>query len=601
MNMKIIGILLTCILILSNCSTSNSASGVVAKEPSSNLSAIKSNLDILMQGYDFYNRFSGTVLIAKDDSILFCNSFGYADVEAERMNDNASVYGIGSLTKQFTATAILKLVQDGKLKLTDKLSEFFPNLGETASFITMHHLLSMSSGIYEDFSRSKTYDIENVVFPESTPITTHDLVHYFGALTTDSKPGRKYDYSNLNYILLAAIIEKVSGQGYGEFLQKTFWQEIGINSTVFGSENVYENLLSKPYIGLPTHHEEPPYWHDSWVLGAGGVFSSAYDIYKWIYNIHNYNVLDSIHVQKLFQKYSKDGAEHYGYGWQIGSRKGNEYRYHGGGTLGYVCEAGFFPEHNLYIVVLTNHTHNLMEIGGSVRLNKVIVSQIQNILLDDDFTPLPIPKKQSTISFSGNFEAGGYSFEIVEKDKSLQIISSLNCPSILDLPFWQDFTEDTKRFKKAEKIAVAFGEEDFRYVRRKAGLMLKILVSSKKLGQIWNEITGDKGKFLKYNFYRIPNGNIKSSYWVRLVHEKKEVGLRLSFNKRGKMMGMHIDQSFSFGGPLAVEAMVIDSALIFIDGFRNGYPDAYITRRDGDWVLETEVAKLRIERHCDTD
>lgn len=593
--MKPTAILLTALFLLSNCSTSNPANVVSAKVPSTDTKAIETNLENLMQGYGFYNRFSGTILIAKDDRILYQNSFGYADIVNGKKNCNSSIYGIGSVTKQFTATAILKLVQDGKLKLTDKLSKYFTTLGETASEISIHNLLSMSSGIFEDFSRSKTYDIENVVFPESTPISTHDLVNYFGELTSDGKPGKKYDYSNLNYILLAAIVEKVSGQEYGEFLNKTFWQKLGMNSTAFGSENVDKNLLSKPYLGLPNYHETPDYWHDSWVLGAGGAFSSAEEMYLWAYNVNNFNVLDSTHTRKLFQKHTNDGREHYGYGWQIGSRKGNEYRYHGGGTLGYVCEVGFFPAYDIYIVVLTNHTHNLTDIGKSVRLNNEIIKEVQNILFDEPFKTLPIPKENPNVRLNGNFDIGGYNFEITQNDNNLNILSNEKSPSILDLPFWQNLTEDTKRFKMAEKIAVAFGEENFSYIRRKAELMLRILVSTKKLGQIWDEITGDKGEFLAYNFYRIPGGDIKSSYWVRLVHEKKEVGLRLSFNKRGKMMGMHIDQSFSYGGPVEVNATVIDSTLVFIDGFKYGYPDASFKKKEGKWVLQTQTADFIIE------
>ncbi|NHB67170.1 serine hydrolase domain-containing protein [Perlabentimonas gracilis] len=593
--MKAITILFLVILLLSNCSKSNPTNGIPVKEPSVNIKAIEANIENLMQGYAFHGRFSGTILIAKDDRILYQNSFGHADIKNGTENSNSSVYGIGSVTKQFTATAILKLAQDGRLELTDKISDYFPALGETVSHITIHHLLSMSSGIYEDFSRSKTYDIESIIFPEPHPISTSALVHYFGELTSDSKPGKTYDYSNMNYILLAAIVEKVSGQDYGEFLKENFWQKLGMNSTTFGSENVQENLLAKPYIGLPSHHKTPNYWHDSWVLGAGGAFSSAHDLHTWMYNIANRNVLDSLNTNRLFRKQISTGNDSYAYGWQVGMRKGNEYRFHDGGTLGYVCEAGYFPEHNIYMVVLTNHTHDLMEIGKSVRLNKAIVSNLQNILFDEPFTALPIPKKNSTISISGNFNVGTYNYEISQEAGNTNIITLNNGPSILDLPFWQDLTEDTKRFKKAEKIAVAFGEENFRYVRKKAGLMLKILVSTKKLDQIWDEITGEKGNFLGYNFYRIPGGTIKSSYWVRLVHEKKEIGLRLSFNKRGRMMGMHIDQSFSFGGPIQVEAKVIDDKMLFVDGFKYGYPDAYIIQKEGNWILKTETAELEID------
>ncbi|MFP4557382.1 MAG: serine hydrolase domain-containing protein [Bacteroidales bacterium] len=584
--MSLLGIFLFC-----SCSRSNSV-GISAKVPSHEIESLRIQVDSLMSSYDFHGRFSGTVLIAHKDSIWYEDSFGYADFDLERPNTNSSVYGIGSVTKQFTATAILKLVQEGKLSLTDNLSLFFPELGETGNEITIHHLLSMTSGIYEDFSRSKTYDISNVVFPEADPISTHDLVHYFGKITSDSKPGKKFDYSNINYIILAAIIEQISGQNYGEHLKETFWQRLGMESTDFGITQINEENLSKPYIGLPTQFETPEFWHDSWVLGAGGAFSSAQDLYHWMYRVNNVNVLDSSYTNKLFKKNIQNNREHYGYGWQIGSRKGNEYHHHGGGTLGYVCEVGFFPELDIYVVVLTNHSHNLLEIGKSVQVVNEINRQIDNILFGEPYKKLPVPKRSINISLNNNYNVGGYEYTINQNEESFEITAVDDSPSILDIAFLQDLNHNDKSFKKVQKLAEAFGNEDFKYIRKNAELMLKVLVSTKKLAGVWTEITGDKGEFLGYNFYQVPNEKYKSSYKVRLVHENKEIGLLLTFNKRGKMMGMHIDKTFSFGGPKKVQAIPISNDLLFIDGFKHGYPDAYIERVNDQWVVKTVVGEF---------
>ena len=497
--MKSILNILAFFVLAAGCSGSPEQANIF-KSNSQDKKVLGDKLDSLLNGYDFYNRFSGTVLIASGDDIWYHKSFGYSDVEKNRMNHNASVYGIGSLTKQFTATAILKLSQEGKLSLSDKLSDYFPALGETATQISIHHLLSMSSEIYEDFARSKTYDTESIVFPDSISISTHELVHYFGEIASDSKPGSKFDFSNINYIFLAAIVEKVSGQQYGEYLRTHLWEPSGLRMTVFGIENADTLLLSKPYIGLPNEHITPEHWHDSWAKGAGGAFSSSIEMHKWMYGVNNYSILDSLHTKKLYRKHTKAGREHYGYGWQITTRKDHEYRYHEGGTLGYVCEAGFFPDLNLYMVVLTNHTHDLLEMGRSVRLNKGIISQIHNILFDEPFTVLLTPIENSSLTLKDSFIVGGYTFEVSQNDNKLNITSNDNGTSILDVPFWQGLIEDSRRFKKAEKIAIAFGEEDFRYVIRKSGIMLKVLLSAQKLEQIWEEITGEKGEFIAYNF-----------------------------------------------------------------------------------------------------
>jgi CubicO group peptidase (beta-lactamase class C family) len=585
--MRITMSLLIAILLFSSCNGKASQKNQPLTLTSNVEHAVK-NIDSLLKGYARYGRLSGTVLIVYKDSIWYENSFGLANFESQRENSNKSVYGIGSLTKTFTATAILKLVQDGRIDLTDNLATFFPALGETAEHIQIHHLLSMTSGIYEDFSRSKTYDIENIVLPKGYPISIDSLVHYFGELTSDSKPGKKFDYSNINYVLLSAIIEKVSGKSYRDFLAETFWQPLNMQSTNFGLKTVPEHLLSNPFLGLPTEHTAPEFWDDSWVQGAGGIFSSAYDIYKWMYSINNHTILDSINTSKLFKKHTSS----YGYGWQIGTRRGNKYQYHEGGTLGYVCEAGFYPNLDLYVVVLTNHTHGIMEIGKTVLLNQEINREIQNILFNQPFKKLPLPTLNTDIQINSNVNVFGFDYNLNQKENIISISPNQNSPSFLDAPFKQELTENSKRFKKAQRIAQAFGEEDFKKIRRNGELPLRILISTKTLTQIWTELTGDKGEFISYNFYRIPCEKTPNSYWIRLIHKNKEVGLQIVLSKRGKIKGMHIDQQFAFNGPKQIEANIISNNHIFIDGFKHGYPDANIYKIDGKWVLHTHGREI---------
>lgn len=109
---------------------------------------------------------TGTILLASDDGIFYQRSFGYSKYEDNIPNINDSIYNIGSISKSFTATAIMRLIQEEKLQLHDTLDMFFPALGAEAGQITIHHLLSMSSGIHQDIARSKTYDIDEVIFPE---------------------------------------------------------------------------------------------------------------------------------------------------------------------------------------------------------------------------------------------------------------------------------------------------------------------------------------------------------------------------------------------------------------------------------------------------
>jgi CubicO group peptidase (beta-lactamase class C family) len=554
------------------------------------------HIDSLLTSYAWYGRLSGTILIMHKDQVLYHNSFGWADKENQRPNSNTSVYGVGSFTKSFTSTAIMKLVQERKISTDDNLYSFFPGLGETARDITIHHLLSMSSGIYEDFSRSKTYDIENVVFPQPDPITTHQLVHYFGELTSDKSPGKKFDYSNINYIFLAAIVEQVSGLDYGTFLKENFFDPFSMHSSVFGMENVAPGLLAHPYTGLPNSHDAPDDWHDSWVKGAGGNFASAEDIYRWMNAVNQRRVLDSVHTEKLFFSHTKSGNESYGYGWEIGKRKGNTYVYHEGGTPGYVCEAGFYPELDLYVVVLTNHTHHLMEVGKTVLLNHRINREIQNILFDQPCNKLPLPQIFGKPDLEGNVTIGGFEYTLFKDDKNIRILAGENSPSFMDIAFEQNLKEDSRRFKKAQKLAEAFGNEDFKYIHSRGRLAMRMLLSAKTLRQMWGELTGDKGEFISYDFYTIPNERFPNHYRMRLTHANKQIGLLLILDKRGRIDGMHIDQRFTFNGPKEVSATIINDSLIFVDGFRFGNEDAMLVKMNGKWHLEMLGREFEIDQ-----
>jgi|GEM_PF-1381162 len=552
-----------------------------------------SQMDYLLEGYDYYGRFSGTLLLADEDGVFYQNSFGFRDFEGNLPNTSASVYGIGSISKSFTSAGIMKLVEEEKLNLDDKVSMFFPALGEEAGEITIHNLLRMSSGIHEDIGRSKTYEIDDVVFPESWEIDLEDLIHYFGELNLDFSPGQEYDYSNMNYIILGGIIEKISGKSYPDYLRENFWEPLEMNSTGFGRESIEESLLAKPYVGLPLEHKTPDFWHSSWYLGAGGIYASAEDLYIWMRNLNNYQVLDPDSTEEIFK--AQQGS--YGYGWQIESRLGYDYFNHIGGDLGYVGEAGFFPELGIYLVLLTNHSHELLELDRTVRVNGEIINQTLNSFFGNPVSTLPIPREQAEIEIGERVSIGGYGFSFQKNQGEVSITSIQEDVSLLDVFFQQNKTEDGNRFDMVKELAKAYGNEDFRFIRRNSVFMIRVIVSESRLESTWKEITGETGEFVSYNVYSIPGEEADSNFFyrIRLVYDEKEVGLILNLTSRNRIEGMHIDRNFSFGGPRRVEASIIDQNTLFVDGFRYGYPDAHIINDGEGWVFKTHLGELKIE------
>ncbi len=169
--------------------------------------------------------------------------------------------------------------------------------------------------------------------------------------------------------------------------------------------------------------------------------------------------------------------------------------------------------------------------------------------------------------------------------------------SLMDVFFQQEKAEDGSIFELVNEIARAFGNEDFRFIRRNSVLMIRLIVSESRLEDTWKDIIGETGDFISYNVYSLPRECSDSNFWysVRMVYEKKEVGLRLNLTARGNIEGMHIDRNFSFGGPRTVETTIIDHKTLFVDGFRYRYPDAYIVNERDGWLLRTHLGELALE------
>jgi len=195
---------------------------------------VKKNIDKLFKSYAHYNRFIGSVLISKDNHIIYQKSFGYADAAGHKKNTKKSVFSIASLTKSLTAVGIMKLVEDGKLTLETPISTYFPNfMPDYSKKITIQHLLNNSSGMEANIGR--TDDNGNGLMPEETPITFEKLLIKFKDTKLKFEPGKGYDYNNFGYLLLANIIEKVSGQTYADFMKQAVFKPADMKNTTIAS------------------------------------------------------------------------------------------------------------------------------------------------------------------------------------------------------------------------------------------------------------------------------------------------------------------------------------------------------------------------------
>ncbi len=328
--------------------------GGLAAAHASKSPGLEAQVDALFEGAVRSNTPGAAVLIAKDGTELLEKGYGLAQVDAGIPVTCDTRFRIGSITKQFTAAAILKLAESGKLSVNDPLSKYIPDWPRGGE-VTLRHLLNHSSGIHNFTAKPGfTANVTNA-------IVLGKLVQSFTKDPYDFNPGDKFLYNNSGYVLLGFIIEKVTGQPYGDFLRKEFFDPLGMHDT-----GVYPS-------GSPLANEALGYafekgaarrgldWHMSNVPAAGNLYSTARDLFRWNEALFNGRVLAAESLRAAFTVglLAGDDPLHpedtgYGYGWIIDRLNGAREISHGGELAGFGSYLLRLPEHKLTVVVLLN-------------------------------------------------------------------------------------------------------------------------------------------------------------------------------------------------------------------------------------------------------
>ena len=293
------------------------------------------------------------VLVAQNGKILFEKGYGLADVEHRVAITPATKFRIGSITKQFTAAAILKLQEEGKLSVTDKLSKYIPDYPR-GDEVTLQHLLTHTSGIH-NFTQKQGF-MQRV----TNAVAIGDLIKWFKNDPYDFDPGAKTFFENSGYVLLGYIVEKVSGENYGTFLREKFFQPLGMTNT-----GVYRANLALTHEALGYSYEDHKYqravnWDMSWAGGAGALYSTVEDLYRWNEGIFNGKVLNEASLKAAFtpvktkENEEDNSGDGYGYGWGITTLRGEREISHAGGLSGFRSFLLRLPKENFTVVLLGN-------------------------------------------------------------------------------------------------------------------------------------------------------------------------------------------------------------------------------------------------------
>ncbi len=309
--------------------------------------SLPAKLDELVSAYARLGKFNGAVLVSRHGNILLQKGYGSRNAEEHSMNDADTRFQIASATKPFTATVVLKLVSMKKMALTDKLSKYYNGFPHGDS-ITIDHLLSHTSGLH------------NFTETDSSIHETDEqrMVPYLRKLKPDFVPGTSWHYSNTGYVLLGYIIQKASGLSYWQAVRKYIFEPLHMQNSGFDFIHLSGNK-AVGYDELNDSLKTRAVITDSTVpFGAGSIYSTVKDLYKWHSGLQLYNIVDS----NLMSRACQPSALHnYGYGWQIDSVYGKKMLSHSGAISGFGSNFARIPEDDICIVVLSNKSGSTFE------------------------------------------------------------------------------------------------------------------------------------------------------------------------------------------------------------------------------------------------
>lgn len=311
----------------------------------------------------------GAVLLIKDGDVLLRGARGMADLELAVPLEPESVFRLGSITKQFTAAAIMMLAEEGKLAVTDEITKFLPDYPTHGHRITVEHLLHHTSGIFS-YTSIPGYMSSGRLRAD---LSTEELVDVFDDLEMDFAPGEQWRYNNSGYVLLGAIIEEVSGLSYADFVEQRIFAPLGMSDSAYGGPQLIERRV-EGYVGEPGSYQNAPFLSMTQPHAAGSLLSTVDDLARWQQGLVGGELVSAESLALMTTRATlNDGEEvDYGYGLQITTVRGRHTITHGGGIFGFVTQMMWLPDSKVFVAVLSNSPGNPI---SPTRLARQLVAQ----------------------------------------------------------------------------------------------------------------------------------------------------------------------------------------------------------------------------------
>ena len=337
---------------------------------------VSQKLDSVFNRFNKRYDFHGSILVAKKGKLLYTKEVGYADFKEKTKLDKYSVFQLASVSKQFTATAIMILYERGQLDLDDLVTKYYPNFPYEE--VTIKHLLNHTSGLPKYFWLAE-HKWEEEKAPTNKEmmqmLADHKVERFF-------RPGRNFDYSNTGYFVLASIVEKVSDMKYGNFLESNIFEPLQMSSSFvysFENDSIGINQLSGYRVYRGRYHAEIGGTINDAIVGDKNVYATGEDLFKWINGLNSGKVISDKSLELMYTKgetiYGRKVP--YGFGFRINTKNDEKIIYHHGKWNGFSTSITQYVDSDLLIIALEHSSYNSM---------KHLNSTVRNIV-EENFDP----------------------------------------------------------------------------------------------------------------------------------------------------------------------------------------------------------------------
>jgi CubicO group peptidase (beta-lactamase class C family) len=366
------------------------------------------------------------VLVARNGETVFRKAYGWADIDRRQPMEPAVSMPIGSVTKQFTATAIMMLAEEGKLSLTDSVAQHLPEFAPQLRDVSIEQLLTHTSGV-PDYTRQWRF----LLLDRGDEIALPDLLKRIKGKSLDFTPGARFEYSNSNYVLLGAIIEKLSGKPYGKFMEERIFMPLGLGNTAYAGYERAASMRAKGYDADNGKYSKPKSISMSMAYAAGGLVSTVDDLARWDAAIASGKLLKGESWQRVFSPARLQNGEpsNYGYGWGLGKLQGVTEYSHGGEIYGFSSFVARLPEQGIYVAVLANAS-------GDVT-TELLAQRVAAVALGK---PVPHYRKitlsKSTLEeFAGTYHGDEGTVRTVKRDGDHLVVERSGAPKVEIFPY----------------------------------------------------------------------------------------------------------------------------------------------------------------------